>query len=230
MDNKANSPITVIAQWDYIASKDSKLTFSKGDKITVLNDDRDDGWCFGKLEKNNNEGWFNMAYINTDPTNVNQICFCRQPLTKYAKHYPRCLCCCKEYQPNEMEFYWCSTQCLYRKTTGGVGYTVCTNCYETQPAISSDDNANEHSFMKRKIDETLNIIKKEIEQCQDNQQTRQHMVNIYQDMYEGWIKRLNESEFAEIFMSFYSRYLEVVKNEIDLAELELKEDIVWNKV
>eukprot|EP01083_Nonionella_stella_P203461 742390_1 len=31
-------------------------------------------------------------------------------------------------------------------------------------------------------------------------------------------------------MAFYSRYLEVVKNAIDLAELGLKEAIVWNKV
>eukprot|EP01083_Nonionella_stella_P256693 879475_1 len=159
-----------------------------------------------------------MAYINTDPTNVNQICFCHQPLTKYAKHYPYpCLCCCKKYEPNEMEFYWCSRQCIYRKTIGGSGgYTICTNCYETQPAISTDENANEHSFMKRKIEETLNIINKEIEQCQDNQQTRQYMVQIYRDMYRDWIKRLNESEFAEIFVSFYSRYMEVVRNAIDL--------------
>eukprot|EP01083_Nonionella_stella_P238063 834539_1 len=153
-----------------------------------------------------------MAYINTDPTNVNQICFCHKPLTKKAEDWDLCMCCCKKYEPNEMRFYRCARQCRYRKTTGSSTYIVCAKCYETQPAISSDENANEDSFMKRKIEETLNIINKEIEQCQDNQQTRQYMVNIYRWMYEGWIKRLNESEFAEIFMSLYSRYLEVVKN------------------
>eukprot|EP01083_Nonionella_stella_P211143 763737_1 len=147
-----------------------------------------------------------MAYINTDPTNVNQICFCRQPLTKYTKDWDECMCCCKKYEPNEMRFYWCSRQCIYRKTTTAT-YMVCAKCYETQPDISTDENANEHSFMKRKIEETLNIISKEIEQCQDNQQRRQYMVDIYQRMYMFWIKRLNDSEFAEIFVSFYSRYL-----------------------
>eukprot|EP01083_Nonionella_stella_P211147 763742_1 len=164
-----------------------------------------------------------MAYINTDPTNVNQICFCGKPLTKNPGDWDRCKCCCKDYGPNQTQFYRCARQCLYRKTTGGSNYIVCAKCYETQPDISTDENANEHSFMKRKIEETLNIIKKEIEQCQDNQQRRQYMVDIHQRMYSDWIKRLNDSEFAEIFMSFYSRYLEVVKNEIDLAELELKE-------
>eukprot|EP01083_Nonionella_stella_P256692 879473_1 len=157
-----------------------------------------------------------MAYINTDPTNVNQICFCHQPLTKYTKDWTQCYCCCKKYEPNEMQFYWCSRQCVYRKTTGGSEYFACAKCYETQPDIPTDENANEHSFMKRKIEETLNIINKEIEQCQDNQQTRQYMVQIYRDMYRDWIKRLNESEFAEIFVSFYSRYMEVVRNAIDL--------------
>eukprot|EP01083_Nonionella_stella_P087376 243077_1 len=159
-----------------------------------------------------------MAYIITDPTNVNQICFCHKPLIKTATVLQMCMCCCKHYQPNEVQVYRCAGQCLYRKNTGGRDYFACANCYETQPDIPSDDNEDEYSFMKRKIQETLNIINKEIEQCQDNQQTRQYMVNIYRWMYEGWIKRLNESEFAEIFMSFYSRYLEVVKNEIDLAE------------
>eukprot|EP01083_Nonionella_stella_P198966 730053_1 len=130
MDNKANNP-TVLAQWDYIASKDAFLTFSKGDQITVLKDVRDDGWCRGRLEKNNNVGWFNMAYIITDPTNVNQICFCRQPLTKYQHDWPHpCKCCCKKYEPNEMQFYWCSRQCVYRKTSAS-NYVICAKCYET---------------------------------------------------------------------------------------------------
>eukprot|EP01083_Nonionella_stella_P037033 100997_1 len=129
--------------------------------------------CCTTLEKNNNEGWFNMAYINTDPTNVNQMCFCHKPLTKKADDWAHpCKCCCKKYEPNEMRFYRCAAQCIYRKTTTAT-YIVCTKCYETQPNIPTDENANEHSFMKRKIDETLNIINKEIEQCNDNQQTRQ---------------------------------------------------------
>eukprot|EP01083_Nonionella_stella_P083059 229481_1 len=156
---------TVIAQWDYTAQEDDELSFSKGDTIIVLKDEDKNGWCRGRLEKNNNKGWFNMAYINTDPTNVNQICFCHKPLTKYANDHPMCLCCCKKYEPNEMDFYRCSAQCVYRKTTTS-GYIVCAKCYETQPDISTDENANEHSFMKRKIEETLNIINKEIEQCQ----------------------------------------------------------------
>eukprot|EP01083_Nonionella_stella_P083060 229483_1 len=86
---------TVIAQWDYTAQEDDELSFSKGDTIIVLKDEDKNGWCRGRLEKNNNKGWFNMAYINTDPTNVNQICFCRQPLTKYAKHWTQCYCCCR---------------------------------------------------------------------------------------------------------------------------------------
>eukprot|EP01083_Nonionella_stella_P183719 664685_1 len=99
--------------------------------------------CCTTLEKNNNEGWFNMAYINTDPTNVNQICFCRQPLTKVAEDWDQCKCCCKKYEPNEMEFYACRSQCRYRKTSAS-NYIVCAKCYETQHDIPTDENANEH--------------------------------------------------------------------------------------
>eukprot|EP01083_Nonionella_stella_P107971 313389_1 len=94
-----------------------------------------------------------MAYINTDPTNVNQICFCRQPLTKNAEKQDLfCKCCCKKCSPSETQFYRCATQCIYRKTTGSSTYIVCTKCYETQPDIPTDENANEDSFMKRKIE------------------------------------------------------------------------------
>eukprot|EP01083_Nonionella_stella_P115727 343421_1 len=90
-----------------------------------------------------------MAYINTDPTNVNQICFCRKLLTKYAKDRAGgCCCCCKTYEPNEMQFYECRRKCVYRKTSTKK-YIVCTKCYETQPDIPTDENANERSFMKR---------------------------------------------------------------------------------
>eukprot|EP01083_Nonionella_stella_P037034 100998_1 len=130
--------------------------------------------CCTTLEKNNNEGWFNMAYINTDPTNVNQICFCGKPLTKVAQDcHVFCKCCCKKYHSKDMRFYACQSQCIYRKTSAN-NYIVCAKCYETQPDIPTDDNENEHSFMKRKIEETLNIIKKEIKQCQNNQQRRQY--------------------------------------------------------
>eukprot|EP01083_Nonionella_stella_P083061 229485_1 len=148
---------TVIAQWDYTAQEDDELSFSKGDTIIVLKDEDKNGWCRGRLEKNKNVGWFNIAYINTDPGNVNRICFCHNPLTKYSKDYPMCLCCCKKYEPNETEFYWCSEQCVYRKTTT-TGYIVCTECYETPPDITSDANENEHNFMMKKFEETLKII------------------------------------------------------------------------
>eukprot|EP01083_Nonionella_stella_P069148 184173_1 len=137
-----------------------------------------------------------MAFINTDPTNVNQICFCGKPLRKYANDHHiihMCLCCCKKYEPKEMEWYECFANCKYKKISTS-DYMACAKCYETQPEISNDDN--DHTFMKKKIEETLKIIKKEIEQCQDNQQTRQYMVDIHQRMYRDWIKPLNESEFA----------------------------------
>eukprot|EP01083_Nonionella_stella_P065001 169906_1 len=176
MDNTVNNRI-VIAQWDYIAQEDDELSFSKGDKIVVLDDEDDAGWCEGRLETNNNKGWFNMLYINTDPSNVNHICFCRKPLRKYAEDWAGyCKCCCKKYESKDI-WYECFADCKYKKISTS-DYMTCAKCYQTQPDISTDENENEHAFMKRKIEETLNIIKKEIKQCKDNDQTRQYLVMI----------------------------------------------------
>eukprot|EP01083_Nonionella_stella_P149011 472622_1 len=182
------------------------------------------------VASNWDEDWFDIPYTNTDPANINQTCFCRNPLVKYPNDWTSCYCCCKKYEPNEVEFYYCRSQCLYHKTTGGIAYAACAKCYEAEPDTSCDDNDNEHSFMIKKIEETLSLINKGINQCKYNEETRKYMVNVYRHTYTLWIKRLNEKDFSEIFMSFYLRHLKVVKNEIDLAELQLKKEIIWNKV
>ncbi len=92
---------------------------------------------------------------STMNTNVNQLCFCENPLQKVEYH--SCVCCCKKYEENEIEFYECDrgSECQYEKIST-VDYMICSDCFNTKDNNGSNIEKNE--FISHKTRAAMTII------------------------------------------------------------------------
>eukprot|EP01083_Nonionella_stella_P188004 692071_1 len=160
--------------------------------------------------------------------NVNQMCYCMKPLKKSAPQN-RCECCCKEYPQKDVPFYRCRTgkKCFYYQMRKR-WYYVCSVCFHSK---REDLGHNEHKenedngriFRLQKVKATLNIMK---ERLNDETRKAKYLCSIRRDMYTFFIRKLNDDQLEEEFNAFYEEQLALHAKEIDLKELELKEDVM----
>jgi len=67
-DNTDSMSKVVVADYDYDGADESQLTFKEGDRIVVLEED-ESGWFLGRLENDNQEGYFPATYVkDVEPT------------------------------------------------------------------------------------------------------------------------------------------------------------------
>eukprot|EP01083_Nonionella_stella_P069652 185793_1 len=214
----------VTANTDYKGTIDHELTFDKNDKIMILFED-DNGWMVGRLESGV-QGMVYIDHIYID--NVNQMCYCMKPLKKTAAKN-RCECCCKEYPQEDVSFYGCDAgdECTYYQISKR-WYYVCSVCFHSK---REDLGHNEHKenedngriFRLQKVKATLNIMK---ERLNDETRKAKHLDSIRWFMYTCFIRKLNDDQLEEEFNAFYEEQLALHAKEIDLKELELKEDMM----
>eukprot|EP01084_Bolivina_argentea_P055186 101179_1 len=157
-------------------------------------------------------------------TNINQICFCGKSLKKYQYKwdYP-CNCCCKQYNSNEMEFYDCGPEqeCDYWKIST-VACMVCEECFNSK---DYDLKQNDNDFILNKTKSNMQIISNKMKQLTDIEQRKQYMISIYDNLYDSWIAKLQNQILANQFNEFYEKELEKIKDDVDVHELELNDDI-----
>eukprot|EP01084_Bolivina_argentea_P085572 154664_1 len=92
--------------------------------------------------------------------NVHKICFCKKQMIKYQHKWSKCMCCCNEYNTNQMEFYWCGrgTKCEYKKISS-VDYVICSKCFNDGYDETYDSKNN---FISTKTKANIKIISEEI--------------------------------------------------------------------
>eukprot|EP01083_Nonionella_stella_P075415 205016_1 len=122
--------------------------------------------------------------------NYNQICFCKRNVIKYPNTWRKCYSCCKVVETKEKTYYYCNTeQCTYRKMTGD-RFKVCSECYE------SSENAtinSAHRFLFGKMASLMERIKKETNQCRNNDELRRYMYWVYKLFYKECIAKFQQS-------------------------------------
>ena len=90
---------------------------------------------------------------------LNQICFCKKQLKKMKKGTTlkvTCNCCCKEYDLNEMGFYWCdgADTCKYFQISA-ISYGHCAKCFNRRCTYVEED---EMDFISFKTKANMKII------------------------------------------------------------------------
>eukprot|EP01084_Bolivina_argentea_P030295 56169_1 len=158
MADKMNN--IVITNCDYAADNNEDLSFNKGDKIIVW-DENDNGIWRGKLQKNNNIGLFKIDYININHFNINKICFCGKPMKRHQTELKEwgCYCCCEIM--NDKIYYQCGRweKCEHKIRVGWV-YQICYQCFnELDNDLNNDENKDRLEM--RKIDSSIKIINKQ---------------------------------------------------------------------
>eukprot|EP01084_Bolivina_argentea_P259109 437095_1 len=158
-------------------------------------------------------------------TNINQTCFCGKSLTKRQAIQSKrpCLCCGKQYNPNEMEFYGCNqrNQCKFQQISA-YGYVVCAQCFNSKN-YDLGDSGNDFTFNKTKSN--MKIISDKLNKLTDIQQRKKCMDEMCFMLYQCWIAKLKNELLTQKFNDFYNEALAKIKNDMDAHELELNDDI-----
>eukprot|EP01083_Nonionella_stella_P159791 521682_1 len=170
---------------------------------------------------------------NTRSVNINQICLCGREVIKCPHAKTQCMSCCKAKDKKEKTYYYCNAkQCTYREVQGRC-FVICNACYEN---INSSTMDSKHSFLFCKLASLVERIKKETNQCHNNDERRRYMFWVYRILYTQCIAKLSEmmseSEYTEIqdmFNAFYGQTMDQIKQNIDSKELGLASHIFVNK-
>eukprot|EP01084_Bolivina_argentea_P288649 495483_1 len=141
--------------------------------------------------------------------NLYKMCFCMKQVIKYQYEWSKCMCCCNEYDENEMEFYCCDrgTECEYDKISA-VTYMTCSTCFNKGYDGTYD---GQNDFISTKTKANIKIISEEMKKLNDIQQRKKYMYRIYFSLYKYWIAKLNDDELTKHFNDFYHKELEKKK-------------------
>eukprot|EP01083_Nonionella_stella_P073588 199114_1 len=108
--------------------------------------------------------------------NINQLCLCEQKVIEYPSGWRHCYSCCKVMEKKQKGYYRCNAKpCTYRQMRG-VSFKVCSACYES---VNSSNMDSKRSFLFCKVASMMERIKKETEQCKDNDERRRYMYWVY---------------------------------------------------
>eukprot|EP01083_Nonionella_stella_P054771 144565_1 len=175
---------------------------------------------------------------------LNRICFCQKELQRSEKEWDSewyCRCCCKSYSPEYKTFYACHSsieRCKYYEITGRK-YIVCSGCYNSVGNAIEDEHRELVGVQK--LQSTIAIIRKEIQICvnESNDKAREYMDFVYFLSYTHWLSKFKEVSLSQsrqdeyhkmlnLFDLFYKNTLQAISDQIDVADLQLKEGIFSN--
>eukprot|EP01083_Nonionella_stella_P306246 1071819_1 len=132
---------------------------------------------FCNLSNEPNTSCLQCNKANIHVTNINQICLCGRKVTKIPHYLKQCRTCCKEVEKKTNTYYGCGAkQCVFRNISG-TGFTVCNVCYESTNTSTID---SKHSFAFCKVASLMEQIRKETNECPNNDERRRYMFYVYQ--------------------------------------------------
>ncbi len=89
--------------------------------------------------------------------NLSKLCFCKAQMIKLKYKWSQCQCCCNDYDPNEMEFYWCGRRMKCdRVKIATTDYVICSKCFNKRYDGTYDSKNDD--FISTKTKANIKII------------------------------------------------------------------------